>query len=244
MKNKSDISQLQKTLGVSFKDTALLKKALVHRSYVNENKSQNVKNNERLEFLGDAVLELLVTIFLFENFPERSEGDLTSFRSALVKTTSLSQTSTKLNLGKYLFLSKGEETTGGRKRPYILANTFEAVLGAIYLDQGIDTANKFLQKHLFPKIKEIVEKRLDIDNKSKLQELSQEATNITPVYELLLQKGPDHRKEFQMGVKIGKELFGKGSGKNKQEAEQKAAEDALKNWNELSKIHFPEKQSI
>lgn len=234
MSANKDINKLEKILGVNFKDRSILKNALIHRSYLNEHHIENTDNNERLEFLGDAVLELITTEYLFKHYPERHEGDLTSFRSALVKTTSLSDTALALKLGDFIQMSKGEEITGGRTRPYILANTFEAIVGAIYLDQGYDIAKNFLVQKLFPKITEIVENRLDIDPKSKLQEISQEELNYTPVYELISSKGPDHNKSFLMAVKIKNKVFGKGEGRNKQEAEQNAAQDALSNWSEIT----------
>lgn len=238
MSERKDSQELAKKINVAFKDNELLKKALIHRSYINEADDSGLKHNERLEFLGDAVLELLVTQYLFDSYPERPEGELTSFRSATVKTESLAETASQIELGYYIFMSKGEERTGGRTRPYILANTFEALLGAIYLDQGLATAETFLKEFLYPKIKGIVENRLDIDNKSSLQEKSQEQAGYTPTYELISETGPDHEKVFTMAVKIGKHEFGRGSGHSKQEAEQNAAEKALENWNQLYKQHY------
>lgn len=229
-----DISQLEKNLGVVFKDQKLLRTALTHRSFLNENYDPKLHNNERLEFLGDAVLELITTEYLFKTYSERNEGDLTSFRSALVKTTSLSETALDLQIGEFIQMSRGEEVTGGRERPYILANTFEAILGAIYLDQGYAVAKGFITKKLLPKISEIIENRLDIDPKSKLQEIAQEVLNFTPVYELVSANGPDHSKNFVMSVKIRNKVFGEGEGKSKQEAEQNAAQAALDNWQELT----------
>ena len=159
--NKNDTTKLEKAqqnLKLEFNNLELLKKAFIHRSYLNETKEENLSHNERLEFLGDAVLELLVTEHLFHKYPQRPEGDLTSFRSATVKTESLAETAMQIGLGEYIYMSKGEEATGGRTRPYILANTFEALLGAIYLDKGYESAQKFLEGFLFPKIQIIVEK--------------------------------------------------------------------------------------
>jgi len=232
------LQELQTKIGIQFNDQTTLKKALIHRSYLNENKDSDLSHNERLEFLGDAVLELIITEVLFHTYPKKTEGDLTSYRAATVKTSSLAESANQINLGDYLYLSKGEEATGGRNRQYILANTFEALLGAIYLDQGMHTAKDFLTKFLFPKIEIIVENRLDIDSKSKLQELAQEQVALTPIYQLLSETGPDHNKQFEMGVKIGDHLFGKGVGKSKQEAEQNAAEQALKSWSKVIKQHF------
>jgi ribonuclease III len=232
------IGELEKQINIHFNNNNLLTEAITHRSFLNENRDKQSQHNERLEFLGDAVLELLVTKYLYSVYPERPEGDLTSFRSATVRTESLAETALVIDLGSYLQMSKGEEATGGRKRPYILANAFEALIGCIYLDQGLEIVEQFLEKFLFPKIKTIVANRLDIDNKSRLQEVSQEIVNITPVYELLSEIGPDHEKIFEMGVKIGKYTFGVGKGKNKQEAEQNAASVALLNWENLHKKHF------
>lgn len=233
------LNSLAQELEVRFNDFALLKQALIHRSYLNEVKEEALKNNERLEFLGDAVLELIVTEYLFKAYPERLEGELTSFRSATVRTESLAETALKLGIGNYIYMSKGEESTGGRTRPYILANTFEALLGAIYLDQGMPTAIDFITKFLLPKIVVIVKNRLDIDSKSKLQELSQEATSHTPAYIYIGESGPDHSKIFEMAVMIGEHKFGAGKGKSKQEAEQNAAQKALKSWSTLIRKFYP-----
>jgi ribonuclease-3 len=196
-------------------------------------RSSNLQHNERLEFLGDAVLELLSTQFLFIKYPDRPEGDLTSFRAALVRTESLAEASTSLHLGEHIYMSKGEAATGGRTRPYILANTFEAVLGAIFLDQGLEACQALVERVILPKIDDIVANRLDIDPKSKLQEIAQEKLKHTPTYEVVSESGPDHDKTFTMSVRIGKEVFGTGDGKSKQEAEQNAAHSALSNWDEL-----------
>lgn len=226
---KQKLMELSSLLKVKFNNLDLLKTALTHRSYINE-VAKKPLHNERLEYLGDAVLELVITEYLFHSYPTFKEGELTSFRAATVRTTSLAETAEKLNIGKYIYLSKGEEKTGGRERPYILANTFEALLGAIFLDQGMEAANEFLQRVLIPKIKTIVTNRLDIDSKSKFQELSQEHFTITPSYHLLSETGPDHDKIFKISVKIGSRTFGKGIGHNKQEAEANAAKEGIDNW--------------
>lgn len=228
--DEQKLAPLVPNLGLTFNHLGFLKEALIHRSYLNENRDSALRHNERLEFLGDAVLELIVTEHLFKTYQDRPEGELTSFRAALVRTESLAAESEKLNLGEYLYMSKGEEGTGGRKRQYILANTFEAVLGAIYLDQGLESCVGFLNRVLIPKMTQIVEKRLDIDAKSRLQEIAQEQLKITPVYVLLSDSGPDHDKTFTMGVTLGGMQFGSGSGRSKQEAEQVAASSALENW--------------
>ncbi|MDD3647605.1 MAG: ribonuclease III [Candidatus Dojkabacteria bacterium] len=238
---KSDAEKLKgfcKIIRIDISDLELLKVALTHRSFVNEYRKGKLEHNEKLEFLGDAVLELLVSKYLFDNYPAKAEGELTSFRAATVRTESLFEESERLGYGKFLFMSKGEENTGGRTRPYILANTFEAIIGAIYLDKGLEVVRKFLKRELFYKIPEIVEKRLDIDSKSKLQEISQEVVKETPVYEVVDATGPDHAKKFTARVLIKAKDFGKGSGLSKQEAEQNAAESAIKNWKELLAKYF------
>lgn len=220
------LPKIEKILQVTFKDKDLLKRAFTHRSYLNENQDTD-RHNERLEYLGDAVLEFLISKHLFLNYPERPEGELTSFRSAVVKTDTLAETAKELNYGSFLRMSRGEEKTGGRHKDYLLANTFESVLGAIYLDQGIRTCETFLNRVLFPKIKTIVENRLDIDPKTRFQELAQDHSKITPSYELLSEKGPDHDKIFTMGVFLGEKEYGRGSGSSKQRAEEEAAKEAL-----------------
>lgn len=234
---KNNLSQFSKQIQVDIKDLDLLKEALTHRSFLNETNNRDLNHNERLEFLGDAVLELLTTQYLFDKFPNRAEGDLTSFRAALVRTESLAEEAMSLDFGTYIYMSKGEEATGGRKRPYILANTFESVVGAIYLDQGLEKVEEFLHRVLFHKTDEIVKNRSDIDAKSKLQELAQEKLRVTPNYELLSETGPDHNKTFTMSIIIGGIEFGKGVGRSKQTAEQKAAAVALENWGDLYKKH-------
>jgi len=230
----SKLEKLQEIIGITFQRIELLKQALIHRSYVNEIPDKNqLQHNERIEFLGDAVLELIITEYLFATYPKHKEGELTSFRAATVRTSSLAETAETINLGEYIYLSNGEERTGGRKRPYILANTFESLLGAIYLDQGLEKVKDFLNKTLIPKIANIITHRLDIDSKSKLQEMAQETLGITPSYYLLSAVGPDHAKEFQMSVKIGEKECGEGKGRNKQEAEENAAKDALKHWKNI-----------
>ncbi len=212
--------------------------ALTHRSYINEVKDLDLKHNERLEFLGDAVLELAVTKYLFNNYPDQNEGTLTSFRAALVKTESLALEAKKLDLGEYILMSKGEEATGGRQRPYILANTMEAIIGAIYMTLGFEEAEKFILEKICYKIETIVAERSDLDAKSRLQELAQEKVKITPVYKLISATGPDHNKSFQMGIFIGENLFGQGEGKSKQEAEQAAALEAIRAWEELEAKYY------
>lgn len=221
----------QKT-GFTFINKHLLTTAFTHRSYLNENKNPDLEHNERLEFLGDAVLELVVTDFLFKKYPEKTEGDLTAYRAALVNTVSISDAAKKLGMNDYLLLSKGEAKDTGRAREYILANTFESFIGALYLDQGYDAAQKFIADNLFAKTDEVVAKRLWQDPKSRLQEIAQEEESVTPQYKMMGESGPDHDKKFIAGVFLGEKEIARGEGKSKQEAEQMAAERALekKGW--------------
>lgn len=213
-------------LGLSFNDLALLEEALTHRSYLNEHRTAG-NHNERLEFLGDAVLELATTRFLFDKYPTKPEGDLTAYRAALVNTYSIADAAELLGINDMLLLSRGEAKDTGRARQIILANAFEAILGAVYLDQGYDTAEAFLQKHLYPKIDDIVSKRAWQDAKSRFQEVAQEKKSITPSYKTLAEVGPDHDRVFTVGVFLGTEEIGRGDGKSKQEAEQAAAQAGL-----------------
>lgn len=229
---ENSIKTFEAKIGVSFNDVNVLKQAFIHRSYINEHKGSGLGHNERLEFLGDAVLELVVTDFLFKKYPDKTEGELTAYRAALVNTNSLSDASTKLGVNDHLYLSKGESQDTGRARQYILANTFEAIVGALYLDQGYGASQKFIADNLFHLTDEIVSKRLWQDAKSNFQEKAQEKAGVTPRYELLEEKGPDHDKEFVVGVYLRDELVAIGKGMAKQEAEQEAAQKALevKNW--------------
>ncbi len=221
-------------MGIEFNDLNLLKKACTHRSFLNENKGAGLEHNERLEFLGDAVLELVVTSYLFRKYSDKNEGDLTSYRSALVNTHSLARVATVLGVNDYLLLSKGESKDTGRARSIIMADSIEAIIGAVYLDQGYNAAANFISKNLLEviDIDEIVEKKLWLDAKSRFQERAQEETGQTPSYKTLKEVGPDHSKEFTLGVFIGDTQVALGTGLSKQEAEQKAAEKALevKGW--------------
>ncbi len=230
----NDYSELEKNTGVSLKNVDLYNNAFTHKSYINENRNVRKSDNERLEFLGDAVLELIVTEFLYKNYPD-AEGVLTNWRSALVKKETLADIARELELGKYLFLSKGENATGGREKDYILANTFEAFLGALYLDHDYAVARKFVEEKLLVRLKEIIAEGLHIDAKSHFQELAQEETGITPNYKLIKEEGPDHDKIFRMGAYLNEKLCGEGDGSNKQSAEQSAASDALKKQSWSSK---------
>jgi ribonuclease-3 len=233
MTNKNiDFTNFEKETGIVFKDKSLLKQAFIHRSYINENPKTDMTHNERLEFLGDAVLELVVTDFLYKKYPTHTEGELTALRSALVNAVIISQIASKIGMNDYLLLSKGENKDNGKARQYILANTYEAYVGALYLDQGIKVVEKFIKENLLVKIDEIVKKKLWRDAKSLVQEKAQEFVNFTPAYKVLQESGPDHDKHFTVGIYFGRDLIAEGKGKSKQEAEQKAAENALKvkNW--------------
>ena len=229
---EADLETLEGILEVTFVDKSLLLSAITHRSYLNEHRSATQDHNERLEFLGDAVLELVVTDFLFRTYPEKPEGELTAIRAALVNTVSLSASAEALGVNQYLLMSKGEAKDEGRARQYILANVFEAFIGAMFLDQGFDVARGFISRQLFPKTDEIVKKRLWQDAKSRFQELAQEHASVTPTYNLMGQSGPDHDRVFTIGVFLRQEKIAEGQGRSKQEAEQEAAEKALtaKGW--------------
>ncbi|MFA5791813.1 MAG: ribonuclease III [Candidatus Paceibacterota bacterium] len=225
-------SDFEKKIKVTFKDKNLLKQAFTHRSYINENLDVRLSHNERLEFLGDAVLELIVTDFLYKKYSQYTEGELTALRSALVNAIIISEIALEIGMNDYLLLSKGEAKDNGKARQYILANTFEAFIGAMYLDQGYNIVDKFVTKTLLHKTEEIVNKKLWRDAKSLVQEKAQEFVLCTPAYKVLKESGPDHDKHFTVGIYFGKDLIAEGKGKSKQEAEQKAAENALKikNW--------------
>ncbi|NCN87744.1 MAG: ribonuclease III [Candidatus Pacebacteria bacterium] len=214
----------------SFKNKNLLTTALTHRSALNEQISDSVESNERLEFLGDAVLELATTRFLFDKHPMDQEGLLTAYRSALVKTETLAETSLEIGLGKELYMSKGEEATGGRSNIGILADSFEALLGAMYLDQGYDAIVLFLEEVLFPKLSEIKSKKLYRDGKSLLQEVAQAEGNEAPQYKVITAVGPDHDKEFTVAVFVADKEVGRGTGRSKQHAQQSAARQALEKY--------------
>jgi ribonuclease III len=220
--------ELQKKIEIKFKNKDLLEQAFIHRSYVNENPNSKLHHNERLEFLGDAVLELIVTKYLYNNYQKKSEGILTTWRAALVKGRNLTRVARELKLGELLKLSKGEEKSGGRKKGMILADCLEAVIGAIYLDQGFKTSEKFVKKYIIKYLNQIIKKGEYIDAKTYLQEKCQEDKGITPTYEVLEEKGPDHQKKFKIGVYLDQKLIGLGQGASKQKAQQSAALVALK----------------
>ena len=227
-----DFSQFEQKTNITFTDKNLLEQAFIHRSYINENNGSKISHNERLEFLGDAVLELIVTDYLYNKYPDRDEGDLTAYRSALVNAVIIGEVAAELGMNDYLLLSKGEAKDAGRARSYILANTYEAYVGAVYLDQGYAVAQKFIAKTLFGKIDMIVAKKLWRDAKSLVQEKAQENFSVTPVYKVLHETGPDHDKHFTIGIFFGEDRIAEGKGKSKQEAEQMAAQSALqiKGW--------------
>lgn len=228
-----DLSKLEAAIGQTFNNQDLLQKSLVHRSYINEHPNFSLGHNERLEFLGDAVLELAVTKFLFNNYKDKPEGELTNWRASLVKSDTLADTAQEIGLNDFLFLSKGESKDDNSKaRRYILANAFEALIGALYLDQGFDAAETFIGKFLLPKFKMILENQLYLDPKSLFQEKSQEIEGVTPRYEVISEIGPDHAKKFTIGVFVNSHCIAKGTGASKQEAEESAAQAALraKKW--------------
>jgi ribonuclease III len=225
---EKQLAGLEKKLNIDFTNKAILVQAFCHRSYLNENPGLPVENNERLEFLGDAVLELVVTEYLYQNYPDKPEGELTNWRAALVNAKMLSGIAKDLGFNDYILLSRGEKKENGKARQYILANTFEAFIGAMYLDQGYRICKDFIEKHVVKELQEIIEKGLFKDDKSHFQEEAQEVKGITPTYKVLKEWGPDHDKHFVIGVFLEEELIAKGEGSSKQEAEIAAAKEALK----------------
>ncbi len=227
-----DFSPFEKIIGITFKNKGLLKQAFTHRSYLNENRQLRTEHNERLEFLGDAVLELVITDYLFKKYSEKPEGELTAYRSSLVNYSVLAEEATRLNMNSFLLLSRGEAKDTGRARTIILANAYEALVGAIYLDQGYNAARDFIALGPFNLIDDIVRKGSFIDAKSLFQEKAQEKAGVTPLYKTIREEGPDHDKRFTVGLYLDDDLIVEGSGKAKQEAEQDAARKALekKGW--------------
>lgn len=224
----NQFEKLQQIIGVHFTNLDLLKEALTHRSYINENPKWGVPHNERLEFLGDAVLELVVTEHLFHAYPQSPEGELTSIRAALVNYQILARIADNIKLHAGILLSRGESKDTARAKEVILANAFESLIGAIYLDQGYAVATKFITEHVLTHSEEIVSKKLHKDPKSHLQEVIQEKYKVTPRYVVLSEEGPDHNKVFEIGVYFGEEFAARGKGFSKQEAEIEAAKNALK----------------
>jgi ribonuclease III len=229
----NDLKKLEKIIDVKFKNKDLLQQAMVHRSYINEHSNFKVGHNERLEFLGDAVLEIIITEYLYLNFPDKPEGDLTNWRASLVNSKMLYQVAQSLNFDDYLLLSKGESKDKDSKaRQYILANSVEAIIGAIYLDQGIEPSKKFILKNIISSLDEIIKNKAYLDPKSRFQEVAQEIVGVTPSYQVLKEEGPDHNKKFTVGLFLNQELVSSGEGSSKQEAQTDAAEKGLKakNW--------------
>ena len=232
MSMKKNIKELAKKIGVEFKEGGHLEQAVVHRSYLNEHADFPLEHNERLEFLGDAVLELVVTEFLYMNYPN-PEGELTNWRAALVNGQNLARIARELEIEDYLYLSKGEQKdTDSKARRYILANAMEAIIGSVYIDFGWDAAKEFITRQVISTLSGIFEKKLHIDPKSAFQEEAQSRTSTTPSYKVLEETGPDHAKVFRIGVYLGKELVAEGEGTSKQEAQVEAARNALeaKDW--------------
>jgi len=226
-KNKSVLG-LEKIISINFKNQLLLKEALTHRSYLNENPDWPTSHNERLEFLGDAVLEIIVTVFLFEKYPDFNEGKLTSVRAALVNRSMLSRVAEEIDLKSAVFLSKGEKQGSARSREAIFANAVEALIGAIYLDQGYEASENFIKQFVLKHLGLVMGKKLYQDSKSLLQEIIQEKLKVTPRYKVMEEIGPDHKKEFLVGVFFDNELIAEGKGVSKQDAEEATAEEALK----------------
>lgn len=228
-----DLDKFEEIIGVRFSNKDILRQSLTHRSFLNENKNQKGGHNERLEFLGDAVLELVITHYLFNEYPDKNEGDLTSIRSALVNAQTCAEVARKTGVNDYLLLSRGEAKDVGRARQYILANALEAIIGAIYIDQGYGKASDFITRFIIPKTHQIVKEELWVDAKSKFQEKAQDIEGATPSYKTLKEIGPDHDKKFTVGVFVGEKMIAEGSGESKQDAEQSAARNALKEmeWN-------------
>lgn len=223
-----DIALLAELIGIPFKNIDTLQQALVHRSYLNEHPNFRLGHNERLEFLGDAVLELVVTEYLYEKYPDSPEGELTNWRASLVNAVMLSGIAQRMGIEDYLFLSRGEaQDAQSKARQYILANAMESLIGSIYLDQGMDVSRVFITKYILVELPNILEHKLYLDPKSKFQEVAQELVGVTPSYRVLSESGPDHLKNFVVGVYLGDALIAEGNGTSKQEAQVSAAQKAI-----------------
>jgi ribonuclease-3 len=228
MMDKTNLTGLEKQLGLKFRNKQLLFNALIHRSYLNENKNINITSNEKLEFLGDSILSLASSLYLFYHYPHLSEGDYTEIKSALVRTESLADLAKRINLGEYLFLSKGQEKEDGRKNTSILADAFEALLASIFLDFGFDTVYRFLETNLFQiRVDHIVKNKLYLSGKTVLQEKTQKHYKNTPVYKIISETGPAHKKNFRVAVFINNKKITEAEGSSKKEAEENAAKKAL-----------------
>src|SRR3989339_1773460 len=228
---EKDFSKIERKIKVKFKNPDLLESALVHRSYLNEHPSFGLDHNERLEFLGDAVLELVVNEYLYNNFPN-PEGELTNWRASLVNSRMLAKIGNDIAFEDCLYLSKGEAKDTGKARQFILANAMEALIGAIYLDQGWDMGKYFIERFVLSQLAEVLQSKSYLDPKSRFQELAQEKAGTTPVYKVLGESGPDHAKTFEVGLFLGAEMISKGAGLSKQEAQEEAARNGLeaKGW--------------
>lgn len=229
----NNFKDLEKNLGTKFKNKKLLIQALTHRSFLNEANQPDIESNERLEFLGDTILSFIISEWLFKQFPDYLEGDLTNIRSNLVRTASLTKIAQRLKIGNYLLLSKGEKESGGQKNPTLLANALEAVIGAIFLDQDLKTVKKFIRNNFSSALESLIRLGGLKDSKSLLQEKIQSETNFSPVYKTIKEEGPDHNKTFTVGVFLNNKLLATGVGKNKQQAEEEAAKIALKIYKNL-----------
>lgn len=227
--SSKELTLLQERIGYTFKDVKLLEQALTHRSYLNEHPDWPTGHNERLEFLGDAVLELVVTEYLYEHYPSTPEGEMTNWRAALVNANMLSGITADFDLNAHMRLSRGESRDTGRARQYILANAIEALIGAMYLDGGYEPCKQFIGQFVLTHLPEIITKKLYRDPKSLLQEEAQDRIGVTPTYRVMEEWGPDHARQFKIGVYLGREIAGEGQGESKQDAQQAAAEDALQN---------------
>jgi ribonuclease-3 len=222
-KAMDDLDKLQKILGISFKDRSLLEQALVHTSYINENPALNLTSNERLEFFGDAILSFIIAQELYQRFPGLSEGEMTKLRSSVVRREALARTARTIRLGDYLYLGKGEEASGGRRKPATLASTLEAIIAAIFLDQGLASTRDFVLRATSQELN----KRVEVDYKSQLQELLQARRQLKPTYKVVAVAGPDHDRTFTVEVRVGNNVLGRGSGKSKKAAETEAARSTL-----------------
>jgi ribonuclease-3 len=223
----AEIEQLQETISFFFGDRALLQQALVHRSFLNENPGSTLPSNERLEFLGDALLDFIVGEYLYERCPEMDEGQLTSVRAALIRAKTLARFAQNIQLGDYIYLSRGEDESGGRSKAGLLADAFEALVAAIYLDRNLEVVKEFVMSFVEPETTRILERGLERDHKSRLQEWAQGELQLTPIYRTVSERGPDHAKQFTVEVLIGDQVYGRGEGRSKQDAEQHAAQQAL-----------------